>query len=159
MDKNAVEAILFITKEPITSEKISKLLNEQESTVDRWLSELERDYENRGIQIRRVAGGFEMVSTIKYHQYVEPLVAKEYEFLSKPTLETITLVATLQPVKKSTIAQYRGVQNPDNGIESALALKLISETSDGYITTDAFLKLFGINDLKELEEKLKEIDR
>ena len=158
LGKHAIEAILFVAKEPITAEKIAKLLNESESTVNRWLSALEREYENRGIRIRRVAGGFEMVTNQTYHEVIEPLVPKEYEFLPKPVLETITIVATLQPVKKSTIAKYRGVKNPDNGIESALAMKLIKETDEGFVTTDEFLKFFGINDLKELEEKLKELD-
>ena len=45
LDKHAVESLLFVAKEPLTPEKISKLLNESESTVNRWLSELERDFE------------------------------------------------------------------------------------------------------------------
>lgn len=159
MDKHAVESLLFVAKEPLTAEKISKLLNESESTVNRWLSELERDFENRGIRIRRVAGGFEMVTAQQYHQVIEPIVPKEYEFLSKPVLETITIIAFQQPVNKATIGRFRGVKNPDTGIESALAMKLIEHTEQGYITTDNFLKFFGINDLKELEEKLREIEK
>lgn len=156
MDKYAIESILFVAKEPYSSEKISKMINESESTVNRWISELERDYEGRGIRIRRVAGGFEMVTSQQYFEVIEPIVPKEYQFLSKPTLDTVTIVASMQPVKKSKIAQFRGVKNPDSGIESALELKLIKETENGFITTDEFLKYFGINDLKELEERLNE---
>lgn len=158
MDKHAIESILFVAKEPYTQEKIAKILMESENTVNRWLAELERDYENRGIRIRRVAGGFEMVTAQQYHEVVEPIIPKEYQFLSKPVLETITIVATLQPVNKATIGRYRGVKNPDSGIDSAVSLKLIKETNTGFTTTEEFLKFFGINDLKELEEKLKEID-
>lgn len=158
MDKHAVESILFVAKEPYTPEKISKILNESENTVNRWLAELERDYENRGIRIRRVAGGFEMVTSQQYHEVVEPIVHKEYQFLPKAVLDTVAVIATVQPVRKATIARYRGVKNPDSGIESALAMKLIKETENGFVTTDEFLKFFGINDLKELEEKLKEIE-
>lgn len=158
MDKHAVESILFVAKEPYTPEKIAKILNESENTVNRWLSELERDYETRGIRIRRVAGGFEMVTSQQYHEVVEPIVHKEYQFLPKAVLDTVAVIATVQPVRKATIARYRGVKNPDSGIESALAMKLIKETENGFVTTDEFLKFFGINDLKELEEKLKEIE-
>lgn len=158
MDKHAVESILFVAKEPLTPEKISKILNESENTIDRWLSELERDYESRGIRIRRVAGGFEMVTAERYHQVIEPIIPKEYEFLSKPVLDTIAVIATLQPVRKATIGRYRGIKNPDSGIESALSMKLIRESDEGYVTTDEFLKFFGINDLRELNEKLKEMN-
>lgn len=158
MDKYAVESILFVAKEPLSTEKISKVLSEDENTVNRWLSELERDYEKRGIRIRRVAGGFEMVTAEDYYKVVEPLVPKEYQFLSKPVLETVTIIATFQPVKKSRIAMYRNVKNPESGIESALSMKLIKETKDGYETTEEFLKFIGVNDLKELQEKLKNIE-
>lgn len=153
-----MESLLFVAKEPLTPEKISKLLNESESTVNRWLSELERDFENRGIRIRRVAGGFEMVTAQQYHEIVEPIVPKKYEFLSKPVLETIAIIAFQQPVNRATIARLREVKDPDAGIDSAIGLKLIEQTEQGYITTDNFLKFFGINDLKELEEKLRQID-
>ena len=164
MDKHAVESVLFVAKEPLTSEKISKILNESENTINRWLSELEKDYEQRGIRIRRVAGGFEMVTSEQYHEVIEPIVPKEYEFLSKPVLETITIIATFEletsmAVKKSKIGKYRDVKNPDSGIESALSLGLIKETAQGYLTTNEFLKFFGINDLRELEEKLQQIKR
>ncbi|WP_456364419.1 SMC-Scp complex subunit ScpB [Priestia aryabhattai] len=161
MDKHAVESVLFVAKEPLTPEKISKILNESENTINRWLFELEKDYEQRGIRIRRVAGGFEMVTSEQYHEVIEPIVPKEYEFLSKPVLETITIIATFEletsmAVRKSKIRRYRNVKNPDSGIESALSLGLIKEAEQGYLTTNKFLEFFGINDLRELEEKLKQ---
>ncbi|MEM4992348.1 SMC-Scp complex subunit ScpB [Priestia sp. SB1] len=161
MDKHAVESLLFVAKEPLSSERISKILNQSDSVISRWISELEKDYEQRGIRIRRVAGGFEMVTSEQYHEVIEPIVPKEYEFLSRPVLETVTIIATFEletslPVKKAKIGRYRNIKNPDSGIESALSMGLIKETEQGYLTTNEFLKFFGINDLKELEEKLQQ---
>ncbi|NGY88432.1 hypothetical protein F6Y05_36165 [Bacillus megaterium] len=62
----------------------------------------------------------------------------------------------LNLLKKAKIGRYRNVKNPDSGIESALSMGLIKETEQGYLTTNEFLKFFGINDLKELEEKLQQ---
>lgn len=154
MSKNKVEALLFVSKEPLSPERIAKILDLEETIIYRWLSDLEKDYANRGISLRRVAGGFELVVSPDYFEDVEPLVKKEYHQLSKPTLETVVVVALNQPARKSKIAQFRGVKNPESGIHSAVELRLIKETPNGFVTTPEFLKVFGINDLAELEEKL-----
>lgn len=157
MNKYALESILFVSKEPAAPDKLAKLLDCDEHVIYRWIAELEKDYEHRGIKIRRVAGGFEMVSSEEFYSVVENVVKKEYQTLSKSVLETVTLIAMKQPVNKATIARFRGVKNPDNGIDGALNLKLIIETDKGFITTPEFLRYFGINDLKELEEKLSRL--
>ncbi|WP_411226056.1 SMC-Scp complex subunit ScpB [Priestia filamentosa] len=58
-----------------------------------------------------------MVTSQHYHEVLNSIVPKEYEFLSESVLETITIVATQQPVNRATIAKFRGRgENPNNGI-------------------------------------------
>lgn len=147
-----MEALLFVTKEPLSLERLSDLLEEEQNIVLRWLMELQHEYKGRGVQIRQVAGGFEMVTADDCHDIIEKVVPKTYDTLSRSSLETITIVAYNQPVKRSLIARFRGVANPDHGIAGLLEHGLIKETEEGYVTTPAFLKYFGINDLKELPE-------
>lgn len=161
MDKKDVEALLFVAKEPLTLDQMTKMLHSldetvQESTVIRWVFELQNEYKTRGIHIRQVAGGFEMVTNPECHDIVSVHVPKEYETLSRSVMETVTVVAYNQPVIRAMIARLRNVKNPDNGIQTALEQGLIRESDSGYVTTDAFLKYFGINDLKELPQVMAE---
>jgi segregation and condensation protein B len=159
VSKNKVEALLFVSKEPLTPEKIAKVLDTEETIVYRWLAELEKDYIDRGITMRRIAGGFELVVSSDYYDVIEPIVQKDYQQLSRPAMESIVAIALLQPVRKSKIALYREVKNPDAGLQPLLDLHLIKETDKGFITTDAFLKYFGINDIAELNEKINSTNK
>ena len=150
MDKKHVEALLFVSKEPLTVERMAKLLEEEEKVVLRWLFELQNEYKDRGIRIRQVAGGFEMVSADDCVDAVEKVVQKEYEQLAPSIVKTISIVAYNQPAPRALIKKLRNVKDPDYGINLSLEKKLIVETPEGYVTTDAFLKYYGINDLKEL---------
>lgn len=156
--KENILSLLFVAKEPLSIERISSLLNEEERVISRWVADLEHEFKERGLRIRRVAGGFEMVTSDESFPFVEQLVPKQYERLSRSSQETVTIVAFNQPVNKATIARYRGIKNPDSGIDTLLEKKLIKETNEGFVTTDEFLKYFGINDLKELQERLSQID-
>lgn len=155
IEKKHLEALLFVAKEPMTLGDIQKrLANDEEKIEDdivlRWLFELTREYEDRGFRIRQVAGGFEMATAPECHEVIEKIVPKEYESLSKAQLHTLTVVAYNQHINRAGIAKIRGVKNPDEAIQRLLDKNLIADTENGYITTENFLKFFGINDLKEL---------
>lgn len=145
-----MEAALFVAKTPMTIEDIAKMIGESESIVLRWILELKEDYKDRGMLIKQVAGGFEMVSNPDCIDVVQQIVPKQYEGLSRSAEETLAIIAYNQPVKRAFIAKLRGVLNPDHGLSSLLDRHLICETEDGFITTDEFLHFFAINDLKEL---------
>jgi segregation and condensation protein B len=158
MTKRHVEALLFVSKTPLTLDDISSKIEKDEDVVLRWIRELIDDYKDRGVLIRQVAGGFEMVSAFDVADVVEKVIEKKYEKISRSTRETITIVALHQPVERAFIGKLREVKNPDGGIEKAIELNLIKQTSEGYITTDEFLRKNGVNDLEELKEKLKAIE-
>lgn len=163
MDKKFIEALLFVAKEPLKIEDITKLISVEEedemdeTTVLRWIFELQNEYKERGIRIRQVAGGFEMITADECYDVVEKLLPKQYERLPRSAFETIAAVVVNQPATRATIAKFRGVKNPDDAIQKVLERKLITETEVGYVTTDEFLKAFGINDLKQLKELKKQL--
>lgn len=155
IEKKHLEALLFVAKEPLSAQELQKRLSNDEEVIDldivlRWLIELKNEYETRGFRIRQVAGGFEMVSAPECHNVIEKIVPKEYESLSRAQLSTLTVIAYNQHATRAKIAEIRGVKNPDESIQRLLDRNLITQDEKGYITTEAFLKFFGINDLKEL---------
>ncbi|PGK52540.1 SMC-Scp complex subunit ScpB [Priestia megaterium] len=155
IDKKHLEALLFVAKEPLTLHDIQKRLCTDEEKIEediilRWLYELKREYEDRGFRIRQVAGGFEMVSAPECHLIIEKVVPKEYETLSRAQLHTLTVIAYNQHINRAGIAKLRGVKNPDESIQRLIDRGLVSFSEEGYVTTEEFLKFFGINDLKEL---------
>ena len=159
MDKRDLEALLFVAKEPLSLDQLTKYMkdeeeemndNEIEKVVIRWLFELKNEYQDKGIRIRQVAGGFEMASAPECFRVVEKIVPKEYEKLSKAQNETLTIIAYNQNITKSKIAKIRDVKNSDEVLQKLLDRNLISQTENGFITTELFLKFLGINDLKEL---------
>lgn len=156
MDKKHVEAALFVAKIPMTIGDIAKIVGEDEKVVLRWILELKDEYKNRGMIIKQIAGGFEMVSSPDCIDVVQQIVPKQYESLSRSAEETLAIIAYKQPVKRSVIAKMRGVLNPDHGLVSLIDRHLISETEEGFVTTDQFLHFYAINDLKELPEVIIE---
>lgn len=169
MSKKHIEALLFVAKEPLKIEDIAKYLSSsQEESVEedvilRWMFELINEYKERGINIRQVAGGFEMITSNDSFHIIEQLLPKQVEKLPRSAFETIAAVIVNQPhATRAKIASFRGVKNPDDAIEKVLARNLIMHTESGYVTTDEFLKSFGINDLKqlkELKEELRSLDK
>lgn len=150
MSKKNLEAVLFVSKEPMNLEQISKVMEEDEKVVLRWILELKEEYKDRGMIIKQVAGGFEMVSSPNCIEVVSKIVPKEYENIPRSAFETLAIIAYNQPAKRSVIAKLRGVQNPDHGLQILLDRHLVNETENGFVTTNDFLHFFAINDLKEL---------
>ncbi len=171
-----IEALLFASDAPLSSQKISSLLegaaaHEVETAID----ELNQKYqqEDRSFSIRKVAGGFQMYTLPDYGPWVEKLLAfRQTRNLSPAALEALAVIAYKQPVVKSEIEHVRGVES-SWVIRGLLEKNLVTikgrKKSLGrpllYGTTTEFLSYFGlgsINDLpkmEELEELMKEKER
>lgn len=158
MSKKNLEAALFVSKEPTTIEQFAEILEEDKSVIVRWMYELINEYADRGMNIKQVGGGFEMVTAPDCFDTIAKIVPKEIESLPPAALETVSIVAYKQPVIRADIARLRNVQNPDHGISLSIEKGLIREIEKGFVTTDLFLKFFGINDLHELPEIVVETD-
>lgn len=158
--KAVLEAVIFASSEPVTVKEMSTILELNYETVEQLLAELMAEYDDqqRGIQIKEVAEGFQFVTKPEYADYLEKLKKVPRNApLSQAALETLAIIAYKQPITRAEIETIRGVR-VDSSLATLLERGLIEETGrkDGpgrpilYGTTKAFLKYFGLKNLDEL---------
>ena len=118
--KGAVEALLFVTDEPVGTIALADMLEVEPLEAERALVDLREQLaeENRGIQLREVAGGWRLYTHPVYHELIEKYVLSwDTRKLSQAAMETLAIVAYMQPVTRSGVASVRGV-NSDSSINS-----------------------------------------
>jgi segregation and condensation protein B len=163
-----LEAIVYITDEPLTAQQIAAAIEQPIDKVKRILDHLVADYgkPEHGLSIREVAAGYKMATKAEHHEAVRAFVKKLTPpmKLSLPALETLAVIAYKQPVTTPEIMEIRGVQGA-GVLKTLLDRKLIAEAGRKdvvgrpltYKTTKEFLVQFGLKDLKELPT-LKEFE-
>lgn len=158
----AIEAMLFVTDEPVGTIALADMLEVEPGEVERALVELREalEGENRGIQLREVAGGWRLYTHPAYHELLERYVLSwDTRKLSQAAMETLSIVAYLQPVTRSGVASVRGV-NSDSSINSLVEKGLVREAGVAdapgnptlYATTRAFLEKFGLRSTADLPD-------
>ena len=166
--KAILEAIVYITDEPLSAQQMAAALEQPIDKIKRLLDELVAEYAKpeRGLSVREVAGGYKMATKAEHHEAVRAFVKKLTPplKLSLAALETLSVVAYKQPVTAPEIMEIRGVQGA-GVLKTLLDRKLISESGRKnvvgkpilYKTTKEFLVQFGLKDLSELPT-LKEFE-
>ena len=141
----------------LARERERKLREYFRSLLDSLIADYARD--DRGLEIREVAGGYRLATKPEYHDAVRGFVKslKPPLKLSLQALETLAVVAYKQPVTAPEISEIRGV---DSGgvLGSLMARKLITTAGRKqvigrpilYKTTKDFLLRFGLKDINEL---------
>ncbi|OIN94754.1 MAG: SMC-Scp complex subunit ScpB [Deltaproteobacteria bacterium CG1_02_45_11] len=158
--KYIIESLLFIAEEPLTIDRIKKVLNLAESKEIRdALKDLADEYETRqgGFFLREVAGGYQLRTRPEYTEWIKRLIQPKPYRLSKAALETLAIVAYKQPVIRSDIEHIRGVDCGgvlrvllEHRLIRSLGRKEISGRPLIYATTKQFLQVFDLKDLKDL---------
>jgi segregation and condensation protein B len=155
-----LEALIFVSEEPLSAKIMTDVLREDRTVVDEGLAELAKEFNGRngGLQLREVAGGWQFATRPEYHEHVRKfLKSRPSAKLSIASLETLAVIAYKQPVTVPEILDIRGVQSPSS-IKTLLDKKLIvakgrKETVGRpmmYGTSKEFLLQFGLKDLSEL---------
>ncbi len=153
----SLEALLFVTTEPLSLQRLTAITGAELATVAECLAELEAHYANRGLSVRSVGGGYRFATAPCARAAVEALLAPPKTSLSPAALETLAIVAYSQPVTKAEIEAVRGV-NVD-GVVSALVEKgFLTEVGRKDVvgrpmlfgTTQEFLTAFGLPSLADL---------
>ena len=106
---DAVEALLFVTDEPVGVITLADMLEVDPKLVEQTLIDLRERFERegRGIQLREVAGGWRLYTHPAYHELVERYVLSwDTRKLSQAAMETLAIVAYLQPVTRAGVARY-----------------------------------------------------
>jgi len=147
-----LEALLFLASDPLEAGELAQVTGASEPAVADALAELAAAYApgERGLLLREAAGGWTLASDPIAEDAARALLAKpRLATLTPAQLETLAIVAYLQPVSRPEIARIRGV-NADSPVASLLDRNLIEESGRSpfgavlYRTTTLFLKLFGL---------------
>ncbi|MGB9885925.1 MAG: SMC-Scp complex subunit ScpB [Moorellales bacterium] len=154
-----LESVLFVAGEAVPLVELSQLLGVQEAEVRELARELAEHYrsEGHGLSLLEVAEGYRLVSDNRYRDLLQKMFAPRRQKLSRAALETLAVIAYLQPVTKAQIEEIRGVR-VEGVLATLLERGLIQEVGRKeapgrpclYGTTRKFLDHFGLRDLSEL---------
>jgi len=159
--KAVLEALIYVSEEPVKEEEILALLPQDfQEVVRRSLEELLLDYATgpRGLRIVRVAGGYRMQTRPEHDSWIRNLYRQRNRVrLSRAALETLAIVAYRQPVTSPEIQSIRGT-HPMGVLQTLLERRLIRTLGRKkvvgkpilYGTTEEFLVHFGLNSLADL---------
>jgi segregation and condensation protein B len=155
----AIEALLIMATEPIGAADLAEGLGITEAQAAQALDDLSRFYEDtgRGFELRRVGAGWRYYTHPDLADVIgASVLAGQHGRLTQAALETLAVIAYLQPISRSRIAAVRGV-NVDGVVRTLLARDLVVEsgkdetTGAGLLTsTDYFLERMGLASLDDL---------
>lgn len=127
--------------------------------VTEAMEELERRYRasESALQVQKVAGGYQITTRPRFAPYIEKLVRPRPQPLSQAALETLAVVAYMQPVTRAEVEAVRGV-DCEGVLRTLVERKLVREVGRRdtlgrpvlYGTTPEFLRLLGLDDLGQL---------
>lgn len=158
--KNNIEGLLFVATKPLSQKKITELTQAEEAEVRSALEELEIEYNNqpRGIQLVSHAGKVQLMTQPECRKVVEEYL-KEEQFgeLTKPGLETLTIIAYRGPITKPELEQIRGV-NCSLILRNLMIKGLVEAQEDQektqtvYQVTFDFIRYLGLKEISELPD-------
>lgn len=156
----AIEAILFVTEQPVPLGELAEILeigpDQVQSVLERMAEEMAA--RESGLVLRSVAGGWRLYSHPDAYAYLERFSSSATaRRISPAAMETLAVVAYRQPVARSQISEIRGVDS-DSAIRTLERLGLIEEVERldlpgnpaVYGTTLLFLEKLGLSGLAEL---------
>ena len=167
MIAQVIEALLFVSDEPVSLQRIMEVLHTvqpayapEESEIIAHIDALNQRYESSGsaFRIYEWAGGYRMATVESVAPYIKAYYTEHRKKrLSRSLLETLAIVAYKQPVSKPEVDFIRGV---DSGYALGKLMELELITVEGradapgrpllYITTARFLEFFGLKSLEDL---------
>ncbi len=161
--KKIIEAILFVSSEPISEKRLKEFLLISEKEIEEIISLLNEEYEktNRVFRIRKIAKGYQLFTLPEYSDYLTKFYAdKKKKRLSPTALEVLAIIAYHQPITKQEIEKIRGVDSTYI-LNILLEKKLIKIEGRAkkpgapflYGLTKEFLKYFGLNSFEDLPKK------
>jgi len=162
----ALESLLFVSGEPVPLRELARLLHVDEQGVVELADRLNTRC-STGLRTQRHRDTLQLVTAPCHSELIRTFLGSTKPApLSKPALETVTVVAYHQPVTRAEIEATRGV-NSDRALETLMARGLVEERGQRpvlgrpteYGTTTDFLQYFGLSDLHDLPALQAEIDR
>jgi len=157
----ALEAVLFVAKDPLPIATISEILEVSREEVAELLAALSQETESlaRGIMLVEVDGGYKFATKAVMSTHIEKLYKTPHAALSRAALEVLSIIAFRQPVTRGEIDFLRGVQS-DRALSTLVDKGLVSEAGRRdtpgrpqlFRVTENFLLRFGLASLEELPD-------
>ena len=155
--QRSLEAVLFVASEALSIDALVKLTDASHVEVAETLQRIAEEYAERGRGLREGAGGYRFATSPAARAAVEAYLLPAKTNLSPAAMETLAIVAYLQPVTKPEMEAVRGV-NVDSVVSTLLDKRFIVEAGRRdvvgrpmeYRTTPEFLESFGLRALSEL---------
>jgi len=157
----ALEALLFVAKDPLTLELLSGILELDPGIIEELLYELRSRYatDSSGLTLLEINGGYKLGTKPEVARYIETLYKQPAQALSNAALEVLSIIAYKQPVTRGEVDFIRGVQS-DRALATLVEKGLVKEVGrkDGpgrpilYATTEHFLLHFGLSSLDDMPD-------
>jgi segregation and condensation protein B len=158
--KYIIESLLFVSATPLTMDHLKGILEGEDGTAIRAaIEELTAEYEARdgGFLLKQVAGGYQFRTQGRYNEWIKRMIRPSTPRLSKAALETLAIIAYNQPIIRNDIEHIRGVDSGgvirmlmERKLIRVLGRKEIPGRPLIYATTQHFLEVFELKDLKDL---------
>ena len=162
--KNTIEALLLSSDEPLSADKLYKIISNKEritkADILDSIKELEGDYNSKEIEVSRVASGYRIQAKKSINDYLNIIFAEKTPRYSRALMETLSIIAYKQPVTRGDIEAIRGV-SVSSSIMRTLSdrnwIKIIGYRDVPgkpamFSTTSEFLNYFGLERLDELPD-------
>jgi segregation and condensation protein B len=155
-----LEAILFLSSDPVKSEDLAESLDETRDAVEEQLTTIQKQLDEHvgGFMLEQAGGGWRLATRAEHDAVLKKYFAKKGENrLSIAALETLAIVAYRQPITAPEVSDLRGV-NATGVLRTLLERRMIRVAGRKnvvgspflYRTTKDFLIHFGLNDIRDL---------
>ena len=170
--KNIIEAALLAAGRALTVDHLEAIFEENQrperDAIRKAIDELNKEYENRGIEIHRVASGYRLQVKKELAPWVSRLWEEKPARYTRALLETLALIAYRQPITRGEIEDVRGVAVSSNIIKTLLEREWVRVLGHRdvpgkpamYGTTREFLDYFNLKSLSQLPtlQELRDIE-
>jgi segregation and condensation protein B len=171
--KNIIEAILLASYEPLSADKLHRIItskvNTSKSDILSAIDDLKTDYENKDIEITKVASGFRIQAKSEIGDYLNIMFAERTPRYSRALLETLSIIAYRQPVTRGDIEAIRGVSVSTSIMRTLternwvriIGYRNVPGKPAMFATTPEFLDYFSLqrlDQLPDLPEKKEPMD-
>ena len=155
----ALEALLFVAKNPLTPEQLGEILELNPLDIGELLHKLRSRYavDSCGLTLLEINDGYKLGTKPEVARFIEILYKQPSQALSHAALEVLSIIAYRQPVTRGEVDFIRGVQS-DRALATLVEKGIVKEVGrkDGpgrpilYGTTEQFLLHFGLRSLADL---------
>ena len=162
--KNIVDALVLSSGEPMSADKLHKIINSKTSCtkadVLESIDELKDDYETKEIEIFKVASGFRIQAKSSINDFLNIIYAEKTPRYSRALMETLSIIVYKQPVTRGDIESIRGVSVSssimrtltDRNWIKIVGYRDVPGKPAMFSTTNEFLDYFGLEKLSELPD-------